>query len=81
MDDRNDRIESKVDKVIDEISSINVHIAEIKADLKYHIKRTDLLEHKVVPLWLGYKILGGVGLLLTLGACVVEILGYFKNGK
>lgn len=35
-----DRIETKVDKLIESQ-------AEVKADLKYHIKRTDLLEEKV----------------------------------
>jgi regulator of replication initiation timing len=50
MEDRFNRIEDKLDGVSKEISEVNVHIAEIKKDLRYHIKRTDLLELEVKPI-------------------------------
>ena len=37
-------MESKLDKLFDLIAEIQLDIAEIKADLRYHIRRTDLLD-------------------------------------
>ena len=37
-------MESKLDKIFDLIAEIQLDIAEIKADLRYHIRRTDLLD-------------------------------------
>lgn len=37
----------KVDKLEEHVGCIRVDQAEIKADLKYHIRRTDLLEGRV----------------------------------
>lgn len=34
-----------------DIGEIKVHIVEIKADLKYHIKRTDELEEMLLPIY------------------------------
>lgn len=46
----------------EKIEEIRVDIAEIKVDLKYHIKRTDELEKMVLPIykfriWLQYTII------------------------
>ena len=43
MDERFNRLDEKLDR-------IEEHQIEIKADLRYHIKRTDLLETMVAPL-------------------------------
>lgn len=48
--------------VQEKIEEIRVDIAEIKVDLKYHIKRTDELEKMVLPIykfriWLQYTII------------------------
>ena len=56
-----------------DIGEIKVNIAEIKVDLKYHIKRTNELEKMVLPIykfkiWLQYSltIAAAVGTLLAL---------------
>ena len=50
MDDLK-RIEAKLDKVAVDVSDIKVSVAVNTADLKHHIKRTDLLEAHVGSLW------------------------------
>jgi hypothetical protein len=40
-------IDSKVDDVRDRIHSIELTQTRMESDLKYHIKRTDLLEEKI----------------------------------
>jgi hypothetical protein len=37
----------KVDRIEEHVSVVREHQAEIKADLRHHIKRTDLLECQV----------------------------------
>lgn len=37
----------KLDKIDEKLEVIQIDISEIKADLRYHIKRTDLLEEHV----------------------------------
>lgn len=44
------RVEDKLDKVADDISHINVTIAKQEVSLKEHIRRTDILEDKIVPI-------------------------------
>ncbi len=41
------RIESKVDEVKEKLHSIELVQGRMEGDLKYHIKRTDLLEEQV----------------------------------
>lgn len=49
-DERLERIENKIDKLADRISSIDSTLAAQHEQLKVHIKRTDILEQQVVPL-------------------------------
>lgn len=44
------RVEDKLDKVADDISQINATLVGQAADIKYHIKRTDMLEAKIQPI-------------------------------
>lgn len=48
--EREDRIESKIDKVIEHISAIDQTLAAQHESLKIHIKRTDLLEKQTEKL-------------------------------
>lgn len=48
---------SKVDRIEDHVSAVRVDQAEIKSDLRYHIKRTDLLEAMVKELQKGVTVL------------------------
>jgi hypothetical protein len=85
---RIERIEDKIDKVIDRLSVQNVrlsqqdgHLIQIKADLQLHMRRTRLLERHVAPLRTLYKVAGISVSGLAIVAMVFEILGYFKHGK
>jgi len=49
-DDRLYRIEDKIDKISDRVSSIDKTLAEQHLSLKEHIKRTNLLEAEVRPI-------------------------------
>lgn len=49
-DNRLNRIESKIDTVTDKVDTINQILAQQHESLKYHIKRTDLLEQQIAPL-------------------------------
>lgn len=43
-DEKLERLEDKTDKVLDQISSINITLAEQHKQLEHHIYRTDLAE-------------------------------------
>lgn len=62
----------KVDRVEQHVSVIRTDMAEAKADWRYHIKRTDLLEQKVDILQTG------VNILLFPVSCVKAVLRYFR---
>jgi len=69
-DKRLERIEDKLDKVSDHISSIDVTIAQQHLSLKEHIRRTNLLEQDMKPVKQHVIMINGVlkfiGLLATL---------------
>jgi hypothetical protein len=44
MSDRLDRMEQKIDKIIEQISSINTTVAVMSVDVQRHVKRSDRLE-------------------------------------
>lgn len=48
--ERLSRIENKIDKIVDHISSIDVTLAAQHMSLEEHIKRTNLLEEQIEPL-------------------------------
>jgi tetrahydromethanopterin S-methyltransferase subunit G len=60
VEKRLDKIEEKLDKVLEEVSSINVTMARNTADLEYHIKRTDLLEDQFKPIHTAYNRAEGI---------------------
>lgn len=81
-----ERIENKLDRLVDQQGEIGVHIAEIKKDLKYHIKRTDLLEADVKPIKKHVsnvhailKLVGMLSLLAGVAEGVVITLEYIKK--
>lgn len=86
MDKQLERVETKVDSVVESISNINVHVAEIKKDLKYHIKRTDILEAELKPIkrhvalmQATFKLLGMSVSLAVIVEAVVSLLEYAKH--
>jgi archaellum component FlaC len=44
------RIEEKLDKIDERIDNIDKHLAVYNSELKFHIKRTDLLEQELKPI-------------------------------
>lgn len=82
-------IDTKIDNVKDKIHSIEVTQIRMEGDLKYHIKRTDLLEQKVFeiddkikPVETAKNATTGlfkfIAFFLGLGAAIVAL---FKNFK
>lgn len=83
MDDRLERIENKLDKVVDEISEIKETTAKQQVSLDYHIKRTDLLEEKLEPVEAHvqlvsslFKIIGGIAVIAGIVSVIFQILSY-----
>jgi hypothetical protein len=48
--DESNRLEAKVDKIMEKVSDIDVTLVTQGIILKEHIRRTQLLEEKVAPL-------------------------------
>lgn len=83
MDDRLERIESKLDKVVDEIGEIKETTAKQQVSLDYHIKRTDLLEKKLEPVEEHvqlvssvFKVIGGLAIIAGIVSVIFQILSY-----
>lgn len=58
-----------------DIEDIKVDIAEIKTDLKYHIKRTDMLEEMVRPAYqMSLFIKIGASVAVTIAAIAAVIM-------
>ena len=45
-----DKIENKLEKIDERIDSIDKHLAVYNSQLRFHIKRTDMLEEELKPL-------------------------------
>lgn len=71
------RIEDKIDKINEKISSIDSTLASQHESLKHHIKRTDLLEKELKPVRKYVDMINGalklVGILATIAA-IIEIV-------
>lgn len=75
------RIENKIDAMGDKISSIDSTLAAQHQSLKYHIKRTDLLEKTIVPLQKHvnmvngiFKLIGILAFLATIVTALIQII-------
>lgn len=68
MQDWSKRIESKLDSIVEDISSLKVTAAEHHAVLKEHIRRTEILEAEMKPVRQHvYMVNGGVKLVALIG--------------
>lgn len=81
MDNRNDRFENKLDKIIDDLVEIKVTQGKQHHSLVHHIKRTDLLEKRVESVWSSYKALSVIAGLISVAAAIAEVLGYINHVK
>lgn len=84
MDDQ--RLEAKLDHIVEKIGSIDVTLARQAGQLEYHIKRTDLLEKRLDPVEKhvimskgALKLLGLCGGIIGLAAAAAEILTYLRH--
>lgn len=68
-------IDAKLDKIDDRLNKIDVHLATYNEQLKYHIKRTDMLEVELKPVAKHVQQMRGVGKALGIGALVATIVG------
>lgn len=50
MEKRFDKLEEKLDRISTDLSEIKIVQAEQAKDLKYHIKRTNQIEDKLLPI-------------------------------
>jgi hypothetical protein len=78
-------------KMSEDIGDIKVIIAKQEQNIEYHVKRTDLAEENialfreemkpvkahVATIHTILKIIGGLGVLLSIAASIVKILAYF----
>ena len=76
------KIDAKVDKLDDRLDSIDVHIAEYNEQLKYHIRRTDILEdeHKGVIKHIS-MVRGALTLLASSGIilAIAKLIDYIRG--
>lgn len=74
-----ERIETKLDKVSEDITDIKITMTRNTASLEEHVRRTNILEKKVAPMWKTYITLAGIVGLTFIVAAIIEILEYFKK--
>ena len=55
-----DRVDAKLDKISDHIANIDITLAKQEVSLKEHIRRTDILEAKVLPIEKNFIMAKGV---------------------
>lgn len=76
---RFDKLEEKLDKISDDLAEIKVTQAEQAKDLKYHIKRTDQIEYKLIPLVVTkHKMDGAFKVIGIIASVATFILGVAK---
>ncbi len=85
-DEKFSRFESKLDRVVERIGSIDATLAAQHVSLKDHIRRTNILEGKIAPIEKHVNMVGGVfkffGILATVGGFIgvcFEVLGHIQK--
>jgi hypothetical protein len=77
----NNRVDEKLDRILEKISSIDVTLIKQHASLAEHIRRTEILEEKIKPIEVHMTELKGIVKLLKLigiFATIVEVLHLWK---
>ena len=76
------KIEEKLDRIDRRIDSIDKHLAVYNTQLKFHIKRTDMLEKNIEPLKIHLNkthgiltFIGVVATVITVAVAVINIKG------
>ena len=68
-----DKIEEKLDNIDRRIDNIDKHLAVYNTQLKFHIKRTDMLEEEIKPLKAGVIKAQGAMMFVGVLATVISI--------
>lgn len=86
QDDRMIRIEDKVDRLGERLSSIDSTLAAQHVSLKAHMRRTELLEKALEPIKSHvsiiealFKIFGAIGFIVALTSGIMEVAKYFRG--
>jgi hypothetical protein len=69
-----DRLETKLDKIVDDVGEIKVHLGVYNVQLKEHMKRTELLEKKLEPVEKHVERLNGILKLIGVMAMIATIV-------
>lgn len=76
------RTEDKIDRIVEDISDINITLTKQSVILEEHIRRTNLLELKLAPIEKHVvmingvlKFFGGVAILIAMVEGIFHILG------
>ncbi len=76
MDDKRlERIETKIDDVSDHLGTIDVILSRQHESLKYHIKRSDMLEEKLIPIEKHVNLINSVSKIITFLATLGSVIG------
>lgn len=74
----NKRVEDKIDKIMEDVADIKITMARNTTSLEVHMKRSDLLEQKLVPVEQHVSMMNGalklLGVILTVAAIIEMIL-------
>lgn len=77
--DYSKRVEDKLDKVVDKIGNIDVILGKQSVILEEHVKRTNLLEAKLIPVEKHVVMVNGAFKFLGLVAIFIGIIeGFLK---
>lgn len=86
MDNKLNRIESKLDKVVEHISSIDTTLAGQHVQLREHIRRTELLEADMAPVKKHIYMVHGIVkffVLITAGGAgfegIIAVIKYLRS--
>ncbi len=74
-----EKIDRKLEKIDERIDNIDKHLAVYNAQLRFHIKRTDLLESEVKPLKIHLHKVNGILTFIGILATVVTIVATLYN--
>ncbi len=78
MDKRLDKIEEKVDKILDQQSTMNATLVSQHVSISEHIRRTNLLEAEVKPIKRHVDMVNGALKLLGVMLVVFELYKAIK---
>lgn len=68
----NEKLENKLDKIVDHISSIDITLAKQQVTLDDHIRRTEILEDALKPIQRQYWVRSGIVALIGLLAAILS---------